>query len=137
MSRTLLFLVVVVSFTACGSRQVKTEHKGQHITITPAILETGGTDTVRFGRMRSGEIAQLKLWLANETRQPVVISGYERNCGCTTLQYDKEPVKPGEAQQLTLTFDTRGEWGWQLKTLDVSLAGASKPVRIFVEAEVQ
>ena len=42
-----------------------------------------------------------------------------------------------DAQQVTLTFDARGEWGWQLKTLDVSFAGARSPLRLFIEAEVE
>jgi len=38
---------------------------------------------------------------------------------------------------VTLTFDSRGEWGWQLKTLDISLAGAQQPLRLLVEAEIK
>ena len=46
-------------------------------------------------------------------------------------------VPSPHAQQVTLTFDARGEWGWQLKTLDVSFAGARSPLRLFIEAEVE
>lgn len=101
------------------------------------FTDAGGTDTVRFGRLHSGEIAQLRLWLANETSGPVVIAKYGRSCGCTTLEYDNQPINAGDAQQVTLTFDARGEWGWQLKTLDVSFAGARSPLRLFIEAEVE
>lgn len=137
MFRTCLFLLLAASLAACGARQAKTEHKGQIITLTDTIFDTGGTDTVRFGRLHSGEIARLRLWLANETAKPVVIAKYDRNCGCTTLEYDNQPINAGDAQQVTLTFDARGEWGWQLKTLDVSFAGARRPLRLFIEAEVE
>lgn len=30
-----------------------------------------------------------------------------------------------------------GEWGWQLKTLDITFAGGRKPLRLFIEAEVE
>ena len=43
----------------------------------------------------------------------------------------------GDARQVTLTFDSRGEWGWQLKTLDISLAGAQQPLRLLVEADIK
>ncbi|WP_295935263.1 DUF1573 domain-containing protein [uncultured Alistipes sp.] len=129
--------MLLLTLTGCGARQAKTERKGQNVSITEEILQVGGTDTVRFGRMHSGEIAQLRLWLSNHTEQPVVILSYERSCGCTALEHTKEPIRPGEAQQVTLTFDTRGEWGWQLRTLDISIAGAQKPLRLFVEAEVE
>ena len=137
MPRDCLLLLLTAALAACGARQVKTERKGRIITLTDTILDTGGTDTVRFGRLHSGEIAQLRLWLANETSGPVVIAKYGRSCGCTTLEYDNQPINAGDAQQVTLTFDARGEWGWQLKTLDVSFAGARSPLRLFIEAEVE
>ncbi len=127
MLRGVLLLLLAASLAACGARQVKTERKGRIIAVTDTILDTGGTDTVRFGRMHSGEIAQLRLWLANETSGPVVIAKYGRSCGCTTLGYDTQPITPGDAQQVSLTFDAGGEWGWQLKTLDITFAGARNP----------
>ena len=137
MVRAAVFLLLALSLAACGARQHKTERKGRIITLTDTILDTGGTDTVRFGRLHSGETAVLRLWLANEAVRPVAVTKYERSCRCTTLEYVNQPIKPGEAQQVTLTFDTRGERGWQLKTLDITLAGARKPLRLFVEAEVE
>ncbi|MDE5852028.1 MAG: DUF1573 domain-containing protein, partial [Alistipes sp.] len=56
--------------------------------------------------------------------------------GCTTLEFDNQPIRPNEAQSVTLTFDSRGEQGWQLKTLDLLPAGAERPFRLFVEADV-
>ena len=137
MLRACLSLLLALSLTACGARQAKTERKGRIITLTDTILDTGGTDTVRFGRLYSGEIAQLRLWIANEAARPVVITGYDRSCGCTTLEHDSQPITVGDARQVTLTFDTRGEWGWQLRTLDIRFAGAPRPLRLFVEAEVE
>lgn len=137
MLRACLMLLLAAALAACGARQAKTERKGRIITLTDTILDTGGTDTVRFGRLHSGEIAQLRLWLANETARPLVITKYDCSCGCTTLEYDSQPINAGDAQQVTLTFDARGEWGWQLKTLDVSFAGAHRPLRLFIEAEVE
>ena len=137
MLRVCLLLLLAASLAACGARQVKTERKGRIITLTDKILDTGGTDTVRFGRLHSGEIAQLRLWLANETSGPVVIAKYGRSCGCTTLEFDAQPIAPGDARQVTLTFDSRGERGWQLKALDITLAGGQRPLRLFVEADIK
>ena len=99
MLRVCLLLLLAAALAACGARQVKTERKGRIITLTDTILDTGGTDTVRFGRLHSGEIAQLRLWLANETSGPVIIAKYGRSCGCTTLEYDNQPINAGDAQQ--------------------------------------
>ena len=137
MPRVCLLLLLTAALAACGARQVKTERKGRIITLTDTILDTGGTDTVRFGRLGSGEIAVLRLWLANDASRPVAVASYRRSCGCTTLEFDAQPIAPGDARQVTLTFDSRGERGWQLKALDITLAGGQRPLRLFVEADVK
>lgn len=137
MFRVLSIMACIALVASCGSQPATRERKGRIITLTDEILAAGGTDTVRFGRMRSGEIAVLRLWLANEAAKPVAVVSYDRSCGCTTLEFDTQPITPGDARQVTLSFDSRGEKGWQLRTLDVRLAGAVRPLRLFVEADVE
>ena len=124
---------------ACGTprTRIETGQKGRIIALTDSILTTGGTDTVRFGHLHPGEIGVQQLWLANETSHPVALLYYRSSCGCTTLEYDAEPLKPGETGILTLSFNTRGEWGWQLRTVDLQLSGAQRPLRLYVEARVE
>ena len=137
MFRALAILVPALLTAACGTRPQTTERKGRIIALTDSILTAGGTDTVRFGRLGSGEIAQLRIWLANDASRPVAVASYRRSGGCTSLEFDSQPIAPGDARQVTLTFDSRGEWGWQLKTLDISLAGAQQPLRLLVEADIK
>ena len=141
---TALLLLLLLTAVACTSRArqrplrqpIDTLEKGRIIRLTDPILASGGPDTVRFGHLHSGEIAVLHLWLANQTEHPILLSDYRRSCGCTTLEFDNQPIRPGEAQRLSLTFDSRGEWGWQLKTIDLFVTGSERPLRLIVEAEV-
>ena len=137
MFRALAILVPALLTAACGTRPQTTERKGRIIALTDSILTAGGTDTVRFGRLGSGEIAQLRIWLANDASRPVAVASYRRSCGCTTLEFDAQPIAPGDARQVTLTFDSRGERGWQLKALDITLAGGQRPLRLFVESDIK
>lgn len=142
---TLLPFVLAYASVACISRTAQnpirkplTEiEKGRIIRLTDRTMETGGSDTVRFGHLRSGEIAVLQLWIANCTARPFVLADYRRNCGCTTLEFDNQPIRPDEAQSVMLTFDSRGERGWQLKVLDLLPTGTERPFRLFVEADVE
>lgn len=145
MAAALLPFVLAYAAAACTLRTTQnpirkplTEiEKGRIIRLTDRTMETGGSDTVRFGHLRSGEIAVLQLWVANCTARPLVLADYRRSCGCTTLEFDNQPVRPDEAQFVSLTFDSRGERGWQLKTLDLLPAEAGQPFRLFVEADVE
>lgn len=132
-------LVILLLFVACG-RQTKPKEAtpyGQKICLKDTMLTLGGSDTVRFGRMHEGEIAEKPLQLINEGSKPVVIREVERTCGCTTLEFENEPLMPGESRQMTLRFDARGEWGWQLKLLRLYLNEGEEPLRLFVEADIE
>lgn len=135
--RALPLLALTLLGVACGQRRTPTEYKGRMIALTDSIFTTGGTDTIRFGRLGSGEIATLRFRLSNATARSVAVLSYARSCGCTTLEFDSEPIAPGQARQMTLLLDSRGQHGWLLKTLDIALAGAAQPLRLFVEAEVE
>lgn len=111
--------------------------RGRIIAVSDSVLMHGSTDTLRFGRLGSGEIAVLRFQLENASAKPLVILSTQRSCGCISLDHDAQPIAPGQARTLEMTFDSRGEYGWQLKRMDLILSGARKPLRIFVEADIE
>ena len=132
-------MVVLLLFVACGSRPQpkETTPYGQKLLLSDSIARFGGADTIRFGQMHEGEIAEKPLQLVNEGKTPLVIRMVERTCGCTTLEYENQPLMPGERRQMMLRFDARGEWGWQLKLLRLYLNEGSNPLRLYVEADIE
>ena len=137
--RVSLTMVVLLLFVACGSRPQpkETTPYGQKLLLSDSIARFGGADTIRFGQMHEGEIAEKPLQLVNEGKTPLVIRTVERTCGCTTLEYENQPLMPGEIRQITLRFDARGEWGWQLKLLRLYLNDGQEPLRLYVEADIE
>ncbi len=137
--RVSLIVVVLLLFVACGSRPQpkETTPYGQKLLLSDSIARFGGADTIRFGQMHEGEIAEKPLQLVNEGKTPLVIRTVERTCGCTTLEYENQPLMPGERRQITLRFDARGEWGWQLKLLRLYLNDGQEPLRLYVEADIE
>lgn len=143
MLRRLLLCCVCAAAVACGRGRAvpdadRVPGSGAHVVaVTDSLLAAGGCDTVRFGRLRSGEIAEKRFWIDNRTQRAVALVSYERTCGCTTLDFDTEPLAPGCAREVTLRFDSRGERGWQLKLVTLHLAGAARDLRMVVEVEVE
>lgn len=111
--------------------------KGRIISLSDSMLVHGGTDTLRFGHLRSGEIAVLRFRIENSAAKPVVLVSTQRSCGCISLDHDNQPIAPGKTQTMEMSFDSRGEFGWQLKRMDLLFAGSKKPLRIFVEADIE
>ena len=133
----ILFLCLLLAGACTSRRPVSVAPGGRVVVLTDSLLRCGGRDTVRFGRLRSGEAAVSRLWFENRTSEPVVFASVVRSCGCTSLSYDAAPLSPGEVRAVELTFDSRGEWGWQFRSLDLFFAGWPQPFRFFIEADVE
>lgn len=140
--RTGAAAVAVLMSVACGGAAQKktsaeTSQGGRVIALSDSALMQGVVDTIGFGRMSSGEMAVKEVWLENRTSRPLVISQLKRNCGCVTMDYESRPVLRGERLKLQVTFDSRGEWGWQLKVADVCFAGFERTLRLYVDADIR
>lgn len=131
-------IVLLSSLAAAASAQppAKIRHI-QTIGITGEALAAGISDTLRLGKMHSGEVAVKSVALRNDTDKPFVIVRHENSCGCATFKYGRKPVQPGEYADIECTFDSRGTYGWQMKLAKFHLSGGKNPVRIFIDAEVE
>ncbi len=132
-----LWIVVALMTTlvACkSSREVK--HSGEIITLTDSLFVANGCDTVRFGHIRSGEVVVKQLLFHNATGRSLAVTSYDASCGCTTLEYAREPFGNDADTPIRVVFDTRGEWGWQMKLMKIYIAPYSTPLKIYIEADV-
>lgn len=127
--------------TACGAKQrattAPTQGNERVIVVGGDSSERTITDTLRLGRMRSGEIIAQAYRIQNDSGEPIVLSHHRVSCGCLSVEYDRKPIATGQSAEMVLEFDSRTMMGLQLKTLNLFLAEQSRPIRIFVEAEVE
>ena len=133
----LLVIALLALTVACADPQKRVEYEGDAIEFTDSLLTVGVTDTLHFGRMRSGEIAVKTISIKNSTSEPLVILRHETTCHCATITYTKQPLMPDEQSQIRFEFDSRGAYGWQMKLANFYIAGAERPLRIFIEAEIE
>lgn len=138
-----LFVAVIVAATfsfGCKARREMLPTAPaivQALAITSKCLESGITDTLSFGRMRSGEVVRKRLTLKNETQQPMVILRHVNTCGCTKLNYDRKPIAAGAESAIDFEFDSKGQSGWQMKLIELYLANSDQKIKIYIEAEVE
>ena len=136
--KSTIYIVVAAFLGAVACSAPRTvEHRGQLIEITDSTLHFGTTpDTLRFGRLHSGEIAVKRITLHNSTDEPVVILRHETTCHCASFEYGHRPILPDTSADIECTFDSRGTEGWQMKLVKIYLSGASYPLTVFIEANV-
>lgn len=136
--RYMLPMVVAAAVAvSCGSRRSEVVHVADVLHVDAAVLADGAADTLRLGRMRQGEKAVKRLRIENGCDKPLVIVRHSTTCGCVVPEYERRPIAPGESADIVFTFDSQGEYGWQMKLLDFYLSSSERPLKVYVEAEVE
>ncbi len=78
-----------------------------------------------------------KFQFTNVGNGPLVIHQAIASCGCTVPQYPKEPIKPGETGEVTITYNGAGKFpGKFRKSITLRTNGKTEVVRLYVEGEM-
>ena len=93
--------------------------------LTGAVL-TLETDAYDFGSVKEGEKVEHEFTFTNSGNEPLIISRVQASCGCTTPEYSKNPIAPGEKGNVKVVFNSAGQMGKQHKIITVT-SNASKP----------
>lgn len=83
-----------------------------------------------FGFVKKGEVVKLNYEFKNAGNAPLIISGIEIGCSCTTVNYPKEPILPNATNTITVVFDTKTVYDRQDRTVLVNSNGTSKPIKL-------
>ena len=77
--------VVFASALAAAFKWVETEH--------------------RFGQIQQGKPVTAIFKFTNSGAEPLLISSARGSCGCTGVEYPKEPISPGASGEIKATFN--------------------------------
>ncbi|MBR3800875.1 MAG: DUF1573 domain-containing protein [Rikenellaceae bacterium] len=108
-----------------------------------AVVAVGDTltdapsDTLRLGRMRSGEVIEQWVGVRNSSQRPLVITRTETTCGCTNIDYPSQPIGVGDTARIAIRFDSQGFYGWQFKRIRLYTSADVRPISFYIEAEVE
>jgi hypothetical protein len=81
-----------------------------------------------------GDIVQnrpitIEFELTNEGETPVIISNVQASCGCTSTNYPKTPLLPGESSKITAVYNAAAK-GVFKKQVTVFLSNMEVPVTL-------
>lgn len=78
-----------------------------------------------------------KFQFKNTGGGPLVIHQAIASCGCTVPRYPKEPLKPGESGEITVTYDGTGKFpGHFRKTITIRTNGKKEITRLYIEGDM-
>ncbi|EPA00072.1 hypothetical protein A33Q_0240 [Indibacter alkaliphilus LW1] len=72
-----------------------------------------------FGTIDEGKVVEHIFKFTNEGQAPLVISNITASCGCTSPDWTKTPVKPGEEGYVKVVFNSTAKPGTQAPTVTI------------------
>ncbi|ARK11929.1 DUF1573 domain-containing protein [Fibrivirga algicola] len=130
-------LVGLLGQTSCTNRR---DANGQPVGEQNAVagksakiefLEKGVHD---FGQITEGDTVEYLYKFVNKGELPLMINNITASCGCTTPDWPRDPVAPGQESAVRVRFNSRGKQGEQRKS--VSIYANTEPAMTNVEFKV-
>lgn len=89
-----------------------------------------------FGTIKQGEKIEHLFKFTNDGESPLVISNIQASCGCTTPDWSKKPVKPGEEGYVKVSFNSAGKSGAQSPTVTITANTSPSVTRLKLKGTV-
>lgn len=90
-----------------------------------------------FGRILEGEVVTHEFVFTNTGNADLIIENVKPSCGCTTPDWTKEPILPGEQGSIKVQFDSKGKSGMQKKSVTVTANTQPRTKVINFQGDVQ
>lgn len=119
-------------------------------TVNSNVRPTGSSNAenyaeIKFDTLRynfgifpqSDPIRKCTFRFTNIGTAPLIINQAFASCGCTVPAYTKDPIKPGERDSISVTYNGKGLMpGRFSKTITIRSNSKTKIVRLIIEGEM-
>lgn len=106
----------------------------------PKFQFTDKNNTFDFGKVPEGPVAEHVFEFKNVGKEPLIISNCNASCGCTTPEWNKEPILPGKKGKITVRYNTQGRVGPIAKsvyiTSNATLEDGKDRYELYIKGEV-
>lgn len=91
-----------------------------------------------FGSFPESQKVTCTFKFTNTGDNLLVIHQAIASCGCTVPKYSKEPIKPGESGEITVTYNGAGKFpGHFKKSITIRTNAKQEIIRLYIEGDMQ
>ncbi len=72
-----------------------------------------------FGFVKKGDVVTIEYEFTNIGNQPAIITEIKAECSCTTVEFPKQPISPGQSEKIIVKFDTKTVYDRQDRTVEI------------------
>lgn len=133
----------IIALTALASSLVLMSFTGRidstaNTTPVNRIAKTAiawKAEELDLGEIPQGKPVQVEFEFTNTGEVPVIINSVQASCGCTTTDYAKTPVLPGEKTKIKATYNAAAKGAFK-KTVTVSTNAEEQPKVLIIKGTV-
>ncbi len=155
MKKILLLAAVALTLASCQSKTDKNVNtvsadtdsaavaakadsvKAEAIRRVDGPVLTFETSNYYFGKIEKGEKVSYSFKFRNTGKMPLIIKEAIATCGCTVPEVPKEPIKPGQAGELNVVFNSAGKTGRQDKIVSVRSNALNSAIELHLTGEIK
>ena len=89
-----------------------------------------------FGKINTGDKVTYDFKFKNTGEADLIISDARGSCGCTVPDYPKTAIKPGESSKIKVSFDSKGKYGKNKKTITLVCNTKNKKEMLTIKANI-
>lgn len=148
MKRLLIAITALLLMASCGNKRSDDGTTDMQVLRNPNSAQgyddkakmpaiTFDSDIHDFGRLIAGENIKYSFKFTNTGNADLIISGCDASCGCTIADYPRGHIAPGESGYVTVSFQSAGMSGKQMKEVTVVSNTQPARTRLRIVAEVK
>lgn len=93
-------------------------------------------ETHDFGELDEGPKYDHEFSFKNIGLEPLVITGVKASCGCTTPEWPKQPILPGEEAAIKVIYNTKGRLNKFNKAITITSNAITPTKRLYIKGNV-
>jgi hypothetical protein len=125
--RNIIFLYLFLGMSSLGVAQQANEPK--------ALIEFDAVEH-DFGKIYDGKPVAHEFKFTNKGKVPLVLSNVQPACGCTTPEWPREPIMPGEKAKIKAIYNAGSYRGVFSKGITVQSNSANGSVQLIIKGSV-
>ena len=95
------------------------------------------TETYDFGTITQGEKVSFSFKFKNTGGSSMIITSAKGHCGCTVPRWPKEPIKPGDTDEIEVTFNSENKSGNISKSITILANTLPKSTILTIKGNVK
>lgn len=142
-----IVLTLAIAFGTFGTLSAQvTEPQGNpsfildengNLTETTSPIMEFEAETYDFGTIPEGPKVEYSFAFKNTGKEPLEIKDVKGSCGCTTPEWPKEAVAPGQTSYIKAIYNTSGRPGPFNKSITITSNAYTPTKRLFIKGTVE